>query len=217
MSELKINPRRKYLRPEKLPHFFCSGCGCGQVLNYYTQALEELDLDPEKMVHIAGVGCTARIPVYIKTDMFHGVHGRTLAWATGVKMMMPDTPVVIFAGDGDIASIGGNHLIHAARTLGMPEYKIFWKVAVPSAGPGLVAGTILTFARALGEYGATSMLAGNIPGKTGTISQRIAMVIQDGNYLTAGIWVVIIMLVAFVLIVLMNLVTGQNTKNIRRW
>lgn len=76
---------------------------------------------------------------------------------------------------------------------------------------------ILTFARALGEYGATSMLAGNIPGKTGTISQRIAMVIQDGNYLTAGIWVVIIMLVAFVLIVLMNLVTGQNTKNIRRW
>ena len=108
-------------------------------------------------------------------------------------------------------------LIHAARTLGMPEYKIFWKVAVPSAGPGLVAGTILTFARALGEYGATSMLAGNIPGKTGTISQRIAMVIQDGNYLTAGIWVVIIMLVAFVLIVLMNLVIGQNTKNIRRW
>ena len=109
------------------------------------------------------------------------------------------------------------NLIHAARTLGMPEYKIFWKVAVPSAGPGLVAGTILTFARALGEYGATSMLAGNIPGKTGTISQRIAMVIQDGDYMTAGIWVVIIMLVAFVLIFLMNLVTGRNMKNIRRW
>ena len=109
------------------------------------------------------------------------------------------------------------NLIYAARTLGMPEYKIFWKVAVPSAGPGLVAGTILTFARALGEYGATSMLAGNIPGKTGTISQRIAMVIQDGDYMTAGIWVVIIMLVAFVLIFLMNLVTGRNMKNIRRW
>ena len=93
------------------------------------------------------------------------------------------------------------NLIHAARTLGMPEYKIFWKVAVPSAG----------------EYGATSMLAGNIPGKTGTISQRIAMVIQDGDYMTAGIWVVIIMLVAFVLIFLMNLVTGRNMKNIRRW
>ena len=88
---------------------------------------------------------------------------------------------------------------------------------MPAAGPGVASGTILAFARALGEYGATSMLAGNIPGKTGTISQRIAMVIQDGNYLTAGIWVVIIMLVAFVLIVLINLVTGQNTKNIRRW
>ena len=61
------------------------------------------------------------------------------------------------------------------------------------------------------------MIAGNIPGKTGTISQRIAMVIQDGDYMTAGIWVVIIMLVAFVLIFLMNLVTGRNMKNIRRW
>ena len=90
-------------------------------------------------------------------------------------------------------------------------------IAFPLMYRNARAGTILTFARALGEYGATSMLAGNIPGKTGTISQRIAMVIQDGNYLTAGIWVVIIMLVAFVLIVLMNLVTGQNTKNIRRW
>ena len=109
------------------------------------------------------------------------------------------------------------NLIYAAQTLGMPEWKIFWRVIMPAAGPGVASGTILAFARALGEYGATSMLAGNIPGKTGTISQRIAMVIQDGNYLTAGIWVVIIMLVAFVLIVLMNLVTGQNTKNIRRW
>ena len=114
-KELILNPNRKFLRPEKLPHFFCSGCGCGQVLNYYTQALDELGMDPEKMVHIAGVGCTARIPVYLKTDMFHGVHGRTLAWATGVKMMHPELPVVIFAGDGDVASIGGNHLIHASR------------------------------------------------------------------------------------------------------
>ena len=112
---LKINPNRKFLRPEKLPHFFCSGCGCGQVLNYYTQALDELGMDPERMVHIAGVGCTARIPVYLKTDMLHGVHGRTLAWATGIKLMQPDTPVVIFAGDGVLASIGGNHLIHACR------------------------------------------------------------------------------------------------------
>ena len=78
------------------------------------------------------------------------------------------------------------NLIYAARTLGMGEVEIFWKVAVPAAGPGILSGTILTFARAMGEYGATSMLAGNIPGKTGTISQKIAMVIQDGDYLTAG-------------------------------
>ena len=114
-EERKINPLRRYLREEKLPHFFCAGCGCGQVLNYYTQALDALGMDPEKMLHIAGVGCTARIPVYLKTDMFHGVHGRTLAWATGVKMIQPELPVVIFAGDGDLVSIGGNHLIQACR------------------------------------------------------------------------------------------------------
>ena len=114
-DELKINPLRKFLRKEKLPHFFCAGCGCGQVLNYYTQALDELHMDPEQMLHIGGVGCTARIPIYLKTDMFHGVHGRTLAWATGVKMMQPDLPVVIFAGDGDLVSIGGNHMIQSCR------------------------------------------------------------------------------------------------------
>lgn len=98
------------------------------------------------------------------------------------------------------------NLIHAGRTLGMSEITIFWKVVVPAAGPGILSGTILTFARALGEYGATSMLAGNIPGKTGTISQRIAMVIQDGDYATAGVWVAIVIFIAFLIIVLMNLV-----------
>lgn len=99
----------------------------------------------------------------------------------------------------------------------MSDTKIFWKVIVPSAGPGIASGTILTFARALGEYGATSMLAGNIPGKTGTISQKIAMVIQDGDYLTAGVWVIIVMLIAFVVIVLMNLISGKAMKNVKRW
>lgn len=107
--------------------------------------------------------------------------------------------------------------IYAARTLGMGEMEIFWKVAVPAAGPGLLSGTILTFARAMGEYGATSMLAGNIPGKTGTISQKIAMVIQDGDYLTAGGWVVIVMLIAFVIVFLMNLVSGKHMKQTKRW
>lgn len=109
------------------------------------------------------------------------------------------------------------NLIYAGRTLGMSDTEIFWKVVIPTAGPGIASGTILTFARALGEYGATSMLAGNIPGKTGTISQKIAMVIQDGDYMTAGVWVVIVMVIAFLVIFLMNLISGKKMKNIKRW
>lgn len=109
------------------------------------------------------------------------------------------------------------NLIYAGRTLGMSDIRIFWKVGIPSAGPGIASGTILTFARALGEYGATSMLAGNIPGKTGTISQKIAMVIQDGDYATAGVWVAIVMLIAFLVIFSMNFISGTKMKNIKRW
>ena len=109
------------------------------------------------------------------------------------------------------------NLVYAGRTLGMSETSIFWRIVVPTAGPGIASGTILTFARAMGEYGATSMLAGNIPGKTGTVSQRIAMVIQDGDYVTAGFWVVVVLLIAFVIIFLVNLFTGRNMKNIKRW
>ena len=109
------------------------------------------------------------------------------------------------------------NLIYAARTLGMPEIKIFWKVVVPAAGPGIASGTVLTFARALGEYGATSMLAGNIPKKTSTISQKIAMVIQDGDYQTAGVWVGIVILIAFGIVVLMNLAFGKGMKHTKQW
>lgn len=109
------------------------------------------------------------------------------------------------------------NLVYAGRTLGMSEAEIFWRVVMPTAGPGIASGTILTFARALGEYGATSMLAGNIPGKTATVSQRIAMVIQDGDFLTAGVWTVIVILIAFVFIVLMNLISGKAMKNVKQW
>jgi 2-oxoglutarate ferredoxin oxidoreductase subunit beta len=115
MREQPINPLRKYIRNGKLPHFFCPGCGCGQVLGFFLKAVDELGYDLNNVVAIGGVGCTARIPVYLDTVALHGVHGRTLAWATGIKMHRPDLKVVIFAGDGDLASIGGNHFIHAAR------------------------------------------------------------------------------------------------------
>lgn len=109
------------------------------------------------------------------------------------------------------------NLVYAGRTLGMSERAIFWRVVVPAARPGILSGTVLTFARALGEYGATSMLAGNIPGKTATVSQRIAMVMQDGDYRTAGVWVALIVLIAFGIIVLMNVCSDRGKNQVRRW
>ena len=109
------------------------------------------------------------------------------------------------------------NIIYAAQTLGISNKKIFWKIIMPSAKPGILSGTILTFARALGEYGATSMLAGNISGKTSTISQVIAMVMKDGDYLKAGIWVFIIMLFAFVIVGTINLVSENKSVVNKRW
>lgn len=105
-------------------------------------------------------------------------------------------------------------LIYAAKTLGMSETKIFWKVIIPLAGPGIASGTILAFARALGEYGATSMLAGNILGKTRTIAVAIAAEVAAGNYDRAGFWVVIIMILSFAVIFLMNVISGKGMKGI---
>lgn len=112
---MKEHPLWKYLRPNALPHFFCPGCGAAQVLNFFLKAADELQLDFDKLVGIGGVGCAARIPVYMKVESLHGVHGRTIPWATGIKLHKPDLKVVIFAGDGDASAIGGGHLIHACR------------------------------------------------------------------------------------------------------
>lgn len=109
------------------------------------------------------------------------------------------------------------NLIYAARTLGMSEMKIFWQVVVPLAKPGLLSGTILAFTRAMGEYGATSMLAGNISGETATVAQRIAMVIQDGDYVTAGFWTVIVALIAFAAILLLHFVISRKDQRDRLW
>lgn len=112
---MKINPIRKYLRDSSTPHSFCSGCGAAQVMNFFIQAAVEIELDFDSLVAIGGVGCAARIPVYLNVECLHGIHGRTLPWATGIKLHRPDLNVVIFSGDGDAAAIGGNHLIQAAR------------------------------------------------------------------------------------------------------
>ena len=105
-----------YVREEIMPHRFCAGCGCGTVLNVFVNAVDELALDPTRMVCVSGIGCSAWIPSpYFRSDTLHTTHGRPIAYATGVKIMRPDLNVVVIAGDGDIAGIGGNHLIHAAR------------------------------------------------------------------------------------------------------
>lgn len=106
----------KYLRHEILPTTHCPGCGCGQVLNAFVNAIDGLQMDPKKIISVTGIGCSSWIPSpYLKCDTLHTTHGRAVAFATGVKVVRPDSAVVVIAGDGDLAGIGGNHLIHAAR------------------------------------------------------------------------------------------------------
>lgn len=109
------------------------------------------------------------------------------------------------------------NMIHAGRTLGLSERKIFWRVVVPIAGPGLASGTVLAFARAIGEYGATSMLAGNILGKTRTVSVAIASEVAAGNWDTATFWVCVIVTLSFIIVALINYISGKNIKNVDRW
>lgn len=96
------------------------------------------------------------------------------------------------------------NIINAARTLGLCEWSIFWRIIVPIAWPGIAAATILAFARALGEFGATLMIAGNIPGKTQTIPIAIFFAAEGGEMTKALMWVIIIMSISFIVIVLMN-------------
>ena len=108
-------------------------------------------------------------------------------------------------------------MIAAGRTLGMSERKIFWKVIMPIAMPGIISGTVLTFARAIGEYGATSMLAGNILGKTQTIALAIASEVSAGIFELAGFWVSIIIVLSFGVVLGINMISGKGMKQIRRW
>ncbi len=105
-----------YLREEVLPTTFCVGCGGGTVLNAFTHAIDEMHINPREIVAVTGIGCSSWIPSpYFLCDTLHTTHGRAIAFASGVKVMRPDMKVIIIAGDGDLAGIGGNHLIHAAR------------------------------------------------------------------------------------------------------
>jgi len=105
-----------YLRHnKKFPHVLCPGCGHGIVLGSLIRSVHGLGLSKDEVVVVAGIGCSGRMAVYVDFNTVHATHGRALTFATGIKMANPDLKVIVVMGDGDALSIGGNHLIHAAR------------------------------------------------------------------------------------------------------
>jgi len=109
------NPVEAFLRTDRMPHIWCPGCGIGTTVNCFARAVLKSGLEADKVAVVSGIGCTGRVAGYVKLDSFHTTHGRAIPFATGLKLANPDLSVVVYSGDGDLASIGGNHLIHAAR------------------------------------------------------------------------------------------------------
>jgi 2-oxoglutarate ferredoxin oxidoreductase subunit beta len=109
------NPVEPFLRMDRMPHIWCSGCGIGTTVNCFARALLECKLPLDRVAIVSGIGCTGRVAGYVAVDSFHTTHGRAIPFATGLKLANPSLNVVVYSGDGDLAAIGGNHLIHAAR------------------------------------------------------------------------------------------------------
>ena len=107
---------RRMIRAESFPTPFCPGCGHGILMTAILRAIDELGWDMDDMLFVSGIGCGGWIPSpHYAADTLHVTHGRSVAFATGAKLYNPHLKVVVIGGDGDIASIGGNHLIHGAR------------------------------------------------------------------------------------------------------
>lgn len=109
------NPVEPFLRMDRMPHIWCPGCGIGTTVNCFARALLDSKVDLSKVAVVSGIGCSGRVAGYVKLDSFHTTHGRAIPFATGLKLANPSLHVVVYSGDGDLFSIGGNHLIHAAR------------------------------------------------------------------------------------------------------
>lgn len=106
---------KDYLRERFFPHIWCAGCGHGTILNGLLRSMEKLGMSKNEVVMVSGIGCSSRITGYVDFHTLHTIHGRALAFATGVKLSKPELNVIVTMGDGDALSIGGNHFIHAAR------------------------------------------------------------------------------------------------------
>ena len=105
----------EYLRTDKMPTLWCWGCGDGVILKSLIRAIDKLGWNMDDVCVVSGIGCSGRFSSYINCNTVHTTHGRTLAYATGIKMANPDKKVIVVGGDGDGLAIGGNHTIHAAR------------------------------------------------------------------------------------------------------
>ena len=106
---------KSYIRERFFPHLWCPGCGHWIVLNGLLRAVEKLGMSKNEIVMVSGIGCSSRISGYVDFHTLHTLHGRALAFATGVKLSRPELNLVVPMGDGDALAIGGNHFIHAAR------------------------------------------------------------------------------------------------------
>lgn len=104
-----------YIIEEKLPFFWCEGCGNGIILKTIAKVFADLNLDPREIVVVTGIGCWGKADDYLSVNSLHVTHGRALPAATGVKLVNPNLKVLALMGDGDGLTIGGNHFIHAAR------------------------------------------------------------------------------------------------------
>ncbi len=104
-----------YLRVEKMPTLWCWGCGDGIILKSFIRAVEKIGWEKDDVCIVSGIGCSGRFSSYVDFNTVHTTHGRTIAFATGIKLANPDKHVVCVAGDGDGLAIGGNHTIHGCR------------------------------------------------------------------------------------------------------
>jgi 2-oxoglutarate ferredoxin oxidoreductase subunit beta len=114
-AETARHPMDRLLRKDRLPHIWCSTCGIGTVVKCFAEAVDRAQIPYDKLAIVSGIGCTGRVAGYLRLDSYHTTHGRPIPFATGLKLANRDLHVVVFSGDGDLAAIGGNHLIHAAR------------------------------------------------------------------------------------------------------